>query len=98
VAAKSTTGERDATPRFVVPFLRNHGFVGREEDRTNTEPGSSGSPCFDQDWGLVALHHAGDPDFSFGHAAAFNEGIPFGRIVAHLARPGVGVVLPPLPG
>ncbi len=24
--------------------------------RTNTEPGSSGSPCFDMDWNLVALH------------------------------------------
>ena len=27
------------------------------------------SPCFDQDWNLVALHHAGDPDRAFGRAA-----------------------------
>jgi hypothetical protein len=62
--------------------------------RTNTERGSSGSPCFDQDWNLVALHHAGDPDHSFGHATGCNEGIPFAKIVAHLGRPGVGVRLP----
>jgi V8-like Glu-specific endopeptidase len=26
----------------------------------NTEPGTSGSPVFDKDWRLVALHHLGD--------------------------------------
>lgn len=26
--------------------------------RTNTEGGSSGSPCFDADWNLIALHHS----------------------------------------
>lgn len=31
--------------------------------RTNTLPGSSGSPCFSQGWDLVALHHNGDPEF-----------------------------------
>ena len=28
---------------------------------TNTKHGSSGSPCFNFDWELVALHHLGDP-------------------------------------
>ena len=39
---------------------------------TNTEAGSSGSPCFDRDWNLVALHHAGDTSAN----PQYNEGIP----------------------
>jgi len=51
--------------------------------RTNTLPGSSGSPCFNSDWELVALHHAGDPNFS---RPTYNEGIPFAAIVALVER------------
>jgi hypothetical protein len=40
---------------------------------TNTDYGSSGSPCFDLDWSLVALHHMGDPAW---HSAKFNQGVP----------------------
>jgi endonuclease G len=29
--------------------------------QTDTEPGSSGSPCFNDQWELVALHHSGVP-------------------------------------
>jgi hypothetical protein len=46
---------------------------------------------------LMAAHHAYPGAGTVGHAAAYNEGLPFARIVARLARPGVGVVLPPLP-
>jgi hypothetical protein len=49
--------------------------------RTNTLPGSSGSPCFNADWDLVALHHAGDPNFFRG---PYNEGIPFAAILDRL--------------
>jgi hypothetical protein len=44
--------------------------------RTNTDSGSSGSPCFDLQWNLVALHHAGDT----AKIAQFNEGIPVSTI------------------
>lgn len=44
--------------------------------RTNTEQGSSGSPCFEQDWKLVALHHSGD----MNKMPTWNQGIPFTAI------------------
>jgi hypothetical protein len=52
---------------------------------TNTEPGSSGSPCFDIDWKLVALHHYGDP---LHDKAQFNQGIPVNMIRDRLRRVG----------
>ena len=52
--------------------------------RTATEGGSSGSPCFNQFWEVVALHHAGDPSYEGFYNPAFNEGIPIGKIVERL--------------
>lgn len=49
--------------------------------RTNTKPGSSGSPCFDMAWNLLALHHSGHVSFR----PAWNEGIPISAI-ARAAR------------
>ena len=49
--------------------------------RTDTEPGSSGSPVFNNNWELVALHHAG---FNQPGGQALNEGIRISAIVAHL--------------
>ncbi len=46
---------------------------------TNTEGGSSGSPCFDFDWNLVALHHYGDPS-AFNVPPHYNQGIPINKI------------------
>ena len=60
---------------------------------TNTERGSSGSPCFTPGWVLTALHHSGDPDFDAGHEAAYNEGVPIGGIVEMMRGHGVGGVL-----
>lgn len=50
--------------------------------KTDTEPGSSGSPVFDNLWQLVALHHAGG-DFQGGKWVN-NEGIRLDRIVEDL--------------
>jgi hypothetical protein len=44
---------------------------------TNTLPGSSGSPVFDMDWRLIALHHYGDK--AYAHPA-YNQGVPIEAI------------------
>ena len=49
---------------------------------TNTERGSSGSPCFSLDWQIVALHHLGDPSWK---SPKFNQGVPIGVIAKRLA-------------
>jgi hypothetical protein len=57
---------------------------------TNTEAGSSGSPCFTMDWDLVALHHFGDPAWQ---APQFNQGVPIDRIRARIDANGHGGLL-----
>jgi hypothetical protein len=52
---------------------------------TNTEPGSSGSPCFNINWELIAIHHAGDPD-SF--SPTYNQGVTIKAILALLDQRG----------
>ena len=49
---------------------------------TDTEPGSSGSPVFNNAWDLMAIHHAGG-DFVDG-AWVNNEGVRMDRIVADI--------------
>jgi endonuclease/exonuclease/phosphatase family metal-dependent hydrolase/S1-C subfamily serine protease len=62
--------------------------------RTDTEPGSSGSPVFNGQWDLVALHHAG---WAEAGGAATNEGIRIAAIVAHLlAQTQRGTAVPEL--
>lgn len=56
--------------------------------RTNTEHGSSGSPCFNMDWELVALHHSGDPNYEELHKPQFNQGIPTDAIYRLLKTRG----------
>ncbi len=48
---------------------------------TDTEPGSSGSPVFNNTWDFVALHHAG---WAGTGGKATNEGIRVASIVGHL--------------
>ncbi|NNE54053.1 MAG: hypothetical protein HKN30_16825 [Sulfitobacter sp.] len=47
---------------------------------TDTEPGSSGSPVFNNTWDLVALHHAGWIE----NGVTTNEGVRIAAIVSHL--------------
>ncbi len=58
--------------------------------RTPTEPGSSGSPVFDDQWRLVALHHAGRSDMRKlnGKPGTYeaNEGINILAIVDEIRR------------
>jgi endonuclease G len=78
---------------------RENKLIQRKNDvlwyTTDTEPGSSGSPVFNNDWYVVALHHAGvpetkdgvnqtNPDGSIKWIA--NEGIRVSRIVQTLKQ------------
>jgi hypothetical protein len=58
----------------------------RVRHRTNTQAGSSGSPCFDRNWHLIALHHYGDA--KYGHAPLFNQGIPIAAIRKRVEEQG----------
>lgn len=66
------------------------GIVGVNANNTRvqyaviTEPGSSGSPCFNINWDLIALHHSGDPSPD----PTYNEGIPIGAILQAIEQHG----------
>jgi len=66
--------------------LDRHGILSVNEGntrvtyRTSTRDGASGSPCFNRDWRLVALHHGG----SLGGWPPYSEGIPIHTIRKHL--------------
>ena len=51
---------------------------------TNTLGGSSGSPVFDLEWNLIALHHYGDP--AYNHPAKYNQGVPIHLIRERLTK------------
>jgi len=71
--------------------IDTEGVVGLSPDgnlvwyATNTLPGSSGSPCFDPKFQLVALHH-GAATSTTGDQ---NEGIPILQILADLKAKGI---------
>ncbi|MCK1413569.1 trypsin-like peptidase domain-containing protein [Bradyrhizobium sp. CW4] len=62
--------------------------------RTNTDHGSSGSPCLGMNWSLVALHHLGDPALG---TPVFNQGIPISLIRDSIKAAGHGDLLLPPP-
>jgi hypothetical protein len=57
--------------------------------RTPTDPGSSGSPVFNADWQVIALHHAGTSETPRLHGSGTyeaNEGVSMGAIRRKLNR------------
>lgn len=58
--------------------------------RTNTDNGSSGSPCFSMDWDPVLLHHFGDPAWG---EPKFNQGVPLDLIRARIDAAGRAALL-----
>jgi trypsin-like peptidase len=58
---------------------------------TDTEPGSSGSPVFDDDWNVVAVHHKGGLLELPGTQQSVyrNQGVPIERVLAGLAGHGI---------
>ena len=59
---------------------------GRVQYLTDTLPGSSGSPVFDEQWNVVALHHSGgwlaEPNSASKTTYYRNEGISIDRVIA----------------
>jgi len=53
---------------------------------TDTEPGSSGSPVFNDQWVVVALHHSGVPDPDKKNEWIGNEGIRISSISNYFAQ------------
>lgn len=63
-------------------------FMHYEAD---TEPGSSGSPVFNDQWEIVALHHASVPAPEHSEPGGFlNEGIRISRILRFLGEQSLG--------
>ncbi|AQU80188.1 endonuclease [Planococcus faecalis] len=58
---------------------------------SDTEPGSSGSPVFNDQWMVVSLHHAGIPDPNDNNVWIANEGIRISSIIQHLSDKRVGI-------
>jgi hypothetical protein len=67
----------------------------RLRHQINTEAGSSGAPCLNAKLELVALHHAGDPNFDPAHKPTCNSAIPLAAIRSYLADAGIQATLFP---
>jgi hypothetical protein len=66
--------------------ISSNGNGTRVTYRTNTLGGSSGSPVFNATLDVVALHHAGDPNYPESVRGEYNEGIPIFEIRSLIAE------------
>jgi endonuclease G, mitochondrial len=76
--------------------LRENQFVDLADPfvhyRADTEPGSSGSPVFNDQWEIIALHHAGVPAPEHPETGGYiNEGILVRRIMEFIREQSFGV-------
>ncbi|MEV6167198.1 serine protease [Streptomyces sp. NPDC051954] len=82
----NVVGHPEARPKEVA--VRDNALLNQLPQflhyRTDTEPGNSGSPVFNDQWEVVALHHAGVPDPD-GEGWIANEGARVSAILRHLA-------------
>jgi hypothetical protein len=79
-------------------ILQVNGNGTRVRYRTNTQPGSSGSPCFNEKLELVALHHAGlrepeawpppNPCEGDPITPLYNQGVPISAIIDLITKRG----------
>jgi hypothetical protein len=69
-------------------ILGLNGNGTRVRHRTTTEPGSSGSPCFNGALELVAIHQAGDPLYYKGGRPTYNQGIPISKVRSLISARG----------
>jgi V8-like Glu-specific endopeptidase len=68
----------------------------RVKYRNNTLPGSSGSPCFNGNFQIVALHHSGNLQKTGAAASSLrNEGIPIKAVMEALNASGDDVAFRP---
>ena len=71
----------------ILGFLSN-GLKNRLIYSPVALPGSSGSPCFNDSWELIAMHNWGGTDY--------RRGVPIGLIQAALVAAGFGPALAPM--
>ena len=78
-------------PKQISLFANIVVFVGggRVQYLTDTLPGSSGSPVFDAQWNVIALHHSGgwltEPNAASKSTYYRNEGISIDRVIEGLS-------------
>ena len=80
-------------PKHIGLYHNTVAYVGdgRVQYLTDTLPGSSGSPVFDDQWRVVALHHSGGMLREPGTKSSFyrNEGIAVTTVIDDLRAAGV---------